>query len=230
MIVLFLELVSYAQNFFYFILYIRLQNSFSQPLSATDEKKYLERLRQGDNNARDVLINHNLRLVAHVVKKYYTPEADQDDLLSIGTIGLIKAVDTFCIEKGARFSTYAAKCIENEILMYFRSIRKTAQDISINDVIDIDKEGNELTLMDIIASDDAIIENIDTHLKTEKMFKCISACLDERERRIIIYRYGLNNMPPKSQQETADILGISRSYVSRIEKKALEKLKNAIGE
>ena len=214
----------------YFILYIRMQNSFQKPLSAPQEAKFLERLKNGDSEARDVLINHNLRLVAHVVKKYYATESEQDDLLSIGTIGLIKAVDSYNFDKGARFSTYAARCIENEILMHFRSQRKSAQDISINDVIDTDKEGNELTLIDVIASEDTIVDAIDKKFKIEHMLKGINTVLDDREKKIIILRYGLNNCYPKSQQDTADLLGISRSYVSRIEKKALEKLRKRFQE
>ncbi len=227
---MFQEFFAQIHHFMYFILYIRMQNSFQKPLSAPQEAKFLERLKNGDSEARDVLINHNLRLVAHVVKKYYATESEQDDLLSIGTIGLIKAVDSYNFDKGARFSTYAARCIENEILMHFRSQRKSAQDISINDVIDTDKEGNELTLIDVIASEDTIVDAIDKKFKIEHMLKGINTVLDDREKKIIILRYGLNNCYPKSQQDTADLLGISRSYVSRIEKKALEKLRKRFQE
>lgn len=227
---MFQEFFAQIHHFMYFILYIRMQNSFQKPLSAPQEAKFLERLKNGDSEARDVLINHNLRLVAHVVKKYYATESEQDDLLSIGTIGLIKAVDSYNFDKGARFSTYAARCIENEILMHFRSQRKSAQDISINDVIDTDKEGNELTLIDVIASEDTIVDAIDKKFKIEHMLKGINTVLDDREKKIIILRYGLNNCYPKSQQDTADLLGISRSYVSRIEKKALEKLRKRFHE
>ena len=227
---MFQEFFAQIHHFMYFILYIRMQNSFQKPLSAPQEATFLERLKNGDSEARDVLINHNLRLVAHVVKKYYATESEQDDLLSIGTIGLIKAVDSYNFDKGARFSTYAARCIENEILMHFRSQRKSAQDISINDVIDTDKEGNELTLIDVIASEDTIVDAIDKKFKIEHMLKGINTVLDDREKKIIILRYGLNNCYPKSQQDTADLLGISRSYVSRIEKKALEKLRKRFQE
>jgi len=227
---LFQEFFAQIHHFMYFILYIRMQNSFQKPLSAAQEAKYLERLKNGDSEARDVLINHNLRLVAHVVKKYYATESEQDDLLSIGTIGLIKAVDSYNFDKGARFSTYAARCIENEILMHFRSQRKSSQDISINDVIDTDKEGNELTLIDVIASEDTIVDAIDKKFKIEHMLQGINTILDDREKKIIILRYGLNNCYPKSQQDTADLMGISRSYVSRIEKKALEKLRKRFHE
>ena len=227
---MFQEFFAQIHPFMYFILYIRMQNSFQKPLSAAQEAKYLERLKNGDSEARDVLINHNLRLVAHVVKKYYATESEQDDLLSIGTIGLIKAVDSYNFDKGARFSTYAARCIENEILMHFRSQRKSSQDISINDVIDTDKEGNELTLIDVIASEDTIVDAIDKKFKIEHMLQGINTILDDREKKIIILRYGLNNCYPKSQQDTADLMGISRSYVSRIEKKALEKLRKRFHE
>ena len=227
---MFQEFFAQIHYFMYFILYIRMQNSFQKPLSAAQEAKYLERLKNGDSEARDVLINHNLRLVAHVVKKYYATESEQDDLLSIGTIGLIKAVDSYNFDTGARFSTYAARCIENEILMHFRSQRKSSQDISINDVIDTDKEGNELTLIDVIASEDTIVDAIDKKFKIEHMLQGINTILDDREKKIIILRYGLNNCYPKSQQDTADLMGISRSYVSRIEKKALEKLRKRFHE
>ena len=201
---MFQEFFAQIHHFMYFILYIRMQNSFQKPLSAAQEAKYLERLKNGDSEARDVLINHNLRLVAHVVKKYYATESEQDDLLSIGTIGLIKAVDSYNFDKGARFSTYAARCIENE--------------------------GNELTLIDVIASEDTIVDAIDKKFKIEHMLQGINTILDDREKKIIILRYGLNNCYPKSQQDTADLMGISRSYVSRIEKKALEKLRKRFHE
>ena len=204
---MFQEFFEQIHHFMYFILYIRMQNSFQKPLSAAQEAKYLERLKNGDSEARDVLINHDLRLVAHVVKKYYATESEQDDLLSI-----------------------AARCIENEILMHFRSQRKSSQDISINDVIDTDKEGNELTLIDVIASEDTIVDAIDKKFKIEHMLQGINTILDDREKKIIILRYGLNNCYPKSKQDTADLMGISRSYVSRIEKKALEKLRKRFHE
>ena len=187
---MFQEFFAQIHHFMYFILYIRMQNSFQKPLSAAQEAKYLERLKNGDSEARDVLINHNLRLVAHVVKKYYATESEQDDLLSIGSF----------------------------------------MDISINDVIDTDKEGNELTLIDVIASEDTIVDAIDKKFKIEHMLQGINTILDDREKKIIILRYGLNNCYPKSQQDTADLMGISRSYVSRIEKKALEKLRKRFHE
>ncbi len=209
----------------FFMLYIKTQSSYEKPLSAKEERECIEKMQNGDKSARDLLISRNLRLVAHILKKYHINESDYDDMLSIGSIGLIKAADSFNNKNGTRFSTYAARCIENEILMYFRARKKTMQDISINDIIDIDKEGNELTLIDIISSEESIIDEIDHKLKINKTTRLINSILSKRERAVIIYRYGLNNKPPKSQQETADILGISRSYVSRIEKKAIEKLR-----
>lgn len=206
------------------MLYIRLQGSFEKPMSAAEEKACLRQMAAGDKDARDKLISRNLRLIAHVVKKYNAPESVQDDLLSIGTIGLIKAVDSYSLEKGSKFSTYAAKCIENEVLMYFRSQKKSAGDKSINDVIDTDKEGNELTLVDIIVGEDNIAENLEKKINIEKMVHLLGQ-LEEREQKVLILRYGLDNKPPRSQQETADILGISRSYISRIEKRAIEKMR-----
>lgn len=219
------ELVTQILRNVFFMLYIKTQTAYDKPLTAKEEKECLEKMQQGDKSARDILISRNLRLVAHILKKYHINESDYDDMLSIGSIGLIKAADSFNNKNGTRFSTYAARCIENEILMHFRAQKKSLQDVSINDIIDIDKEGNELTLIDIISSDESIVDNIDKKLKIAKAKDIITNSLSKRERAVIIYRYGLNNKPPKSQQETADILGISRSYVSRIEKKCIEKLK-----
>ncbi len=223
-IVLFSQLFSSISGIFYFMLYIRLQGSFEKPMSSAEEKACLQQMAAGDKDARDKLISRNLRLIAHVVKKYNAPESVQDDLLSIGTIGLIKAVDSYSLAKGSKFSTYAAKCIENEVLMYFRSQKKSAGDKSINDVIDTDKEGNELTLVDIIVGEDNIAENLEKKINIEKMVRLLGQ-LEEREQKVLILRYGLDNKPPRSQQETADILGISRSYISRIEKRAIEKMR-----
>ena len=221
---MFSQLFSSVSSIFYFMLYIRLQGSFEKPMSAAEVKTCLEQMAAGDRQARDKLISRNLRLIAHVVKKYNAPESVQDDLLSIGTIGLIKAVDTYSLAKGSKFSTYAARCIENEVLMYFRSQKKSAGDKSINDVIDTDKEGNELTLVDIIVGEDNIAENLEKKINIERMIALLKG-LEEREQRVLILRYGLDNKPPRSQQETADLLGISRSYISRIEKRAIENLR-----
>ncbi len=174
--------------------------------------------------ARGKLIEHNLRLVAHIVKKYYSMSKNQDDLISIGTIGLIKAIDSFDSRNGTRFATYASKCLQNEILMYFRSQKKTACEVSISEPIDIDKDGNPLTYIDVISTEDTIADDIDCKIKTSKAKKAILTVLDEREREIIILRYGLSGSRAITQREVAEKLGISRSYVSRIEKSALKKM------
>ncbi len=209
-------------------LHVTNSNSFPKPLSEKEEKAYLKKLQQGDKKARNKLIEHNLRLVAHIVKKYYTSNVDQDDLVSIGTIGLIKAVDSFNCNKGIKLSSYAARCIENEILMFFRNSKKSAQDISINEPIDTDKDGNALTLIDVLATEDTMIDNIDTKIKAEKIKKYIDLYLNERERKIIKLRYGINGKIPLTQREVATNMNISRSYVSRIEKKAIDTLKSKI--
>ncbi len=212
-------------NLLYFALHVTGTGSFPLPLSAREERECLEKIAQGDEDAKDRLIVHNLRLVAHIIKKYYAAFKDQDDLISIGTIGLIKAVSTFKPEKAVRFATYASRCIENEVLMHFRNKKKSAQDVYISDPIDTDKDGNSLTLMDIMADDQNIIECIDLHIKSEQLYHFIEGCLDERERQIIIMRYGLNGTRPLTQREVAEHLKISRSYVSRIEKKAIGTLR-----
>ena len=180
---------------------------------------------QGSQAARQKLIEHNLRLVAHIIKKYYASQNDQEDLISIGTIGLIKAIDTFDPAKGIRLSSYASRCIENEILMFFRSGRKSAQDVSLNEPIDTDKEGNALTILDTMAVDDTIVESIDTKMKSEKLYRFLQSSLTPREREVVCRRYGLLGFAPQPQRVVAKRLGISRSYISRIEKKALEKLR-----
>ena len=195
------------------------------PLSAAREAELLEKSRNGDDGARNELIEHNLRLVAHIVKKYYNTGADQDDMISIGTIGLIKAVSTFNTDKGIHLATYASRCIENEILMFFRNQKKTAQDVFISDPIDTDKDGNTLTLIDVIADKSDIADEIDTKIKVEKLRVILPVCLTERERLIIEMRYGLCGREELTQREIAKKLNISRSYVSRIEKSALEKLR-----
>lgn len=210
---------------FLFILHVIGAGQFPAPLSEKEEKKCLEDLMNGDQSAGDRLVEHNLRLVAHIVKKYYATGADPDDLISVGTIGLIKAVRTFRPEKAPRLSSYAARCIDNEILMYFRSLKKNSRDISFNEQIDQDSEGNALTLMDIMATDDTIVDDLDTKLRCEKLSEYINTRLTPRERLIIRLRYGLDGGDALAQREVASILKISRSYVSRIEKKALEKLR-----
>lgn len=199
--------------------------SFPKPLSAQEEKEYLLKASKGDINARNVLVEHNLRLVAHIIKKYYSAQNDQDDLVSIGTIGLIKAINTFDINKNIKLSSYASRCIENEILMHFRSLKKNSQDISLNEAIDTDKDGNPLSLMDVLSVDDNILDTIDTKLNKNKLFSYINSELCEREKQVIILRYGLNGEKPMPQREIAELLGVSRSYISRIETKALKALR-----
>lgn len=215
-----------AANLIYLILHVTNSGSFPRPLTAAEEKKYLEQLKSGDEKAKTILIEHNLRLVAHIIKKYYSNARDQDDLISIGTIGLIKAVSTFNSNKGTRLATYAARCIENEILMYFRNQKKSSQDISISDPIDTDKDGNQLTLMDVVSCDDTVLDDVDLKIKSERLHHYIQTVLDGRERLIIQMRYGIDGYSPKTQREVAEKLNISRSYVSRIEKKALGELKS----
>lgn len=204
------------------ILHITDSDAFPKPLSKQEENEALERLKQGDESAKALLIEHNLRLVAHVVKKYYTQNADNDDLISIGTIGLIKGINSFKPDKNTKLATYCARCIENEILMYFRSSKKLNGEISFDEPIDTDSEGNPLTLMDIIAIDDTIVDDIDTKNKLIKVAKLLKAMPDNRDKTIIMLRYGLNGEAPLTQREVAKKLKISRSYVSRIEKRVLE--------
>lgn len=218
-------LLQLATQIYYFALHVTGAGSFPSPLSAAKETELLEKSQNGDIDARNKLIEHNLRLVAHIVKKYYTSGAEQDDLISIGTIGLIKAVSTFKSDKNIRLATYAARCIENEILMFFRSTKKTSQDVFISDPIDTDKDGNALTLIDIIADKRDIVEEIDTKLKLQKLKSILNTTLDKRELQIIEMRYGIGGKEELTQREIAKKLKISRSYVSRIEKSALEKLR-----
>ena len=215
----------------YFILLVQGSGgAFPKPLSAQEEGECLERFQAGDQAARNKLVEHNLRLVAHIVKKYYADPADQDDLISIGTIGLIKAVSTFKPEKNARLATYAARCIENEILMYFRSLRKSAGDVSLNETLDADGEGGSLALLDTISCEDRDLERVDDHDHYKRVYETVERLLDHREKEIIIARYGLYGGEAVTQREIAKRLGISRSYISRIEKKALAKLAGELRE
>ena len=198
--------------------------SFPPPLDPEEEREYFVKCRQGDREAREKLILHNLRLVSHIVKKYFTAAKNQEDLISIGTIGLIKAIDSFDVSNGTRFATYASRCLQNEILMYFRAQKKLQCEVSINDMIDVDKDGNPLTYMDIIAVDDTIAEDIFIKMSSNEAIRIIKNELSERERRIMVMRYGLSGRPPLTQREIAKRMGISRSYVSRIEKGALAKI------
>ena len=208
--------------------YVTGNSTFPKPLNEKEEKIYLERLKDGDVEAKRVLVERNLRLVAHIVKKYssnYQNSKEMDDLISIGTIGLIKAIDSFDTSKGIRLATYAAKCIDNEILMFFRNSKKTKGEVFLQDPIGVDKEGNEICLIDILSShSDSVLETVENSLQVKELYKKISDVLSTREKEIIQMRYGLLDGDIKTQREIAGILGISRSYVSRIEKKALKKL------
>ena len=200
--------------------------TFKKPLSPEEEKDYLARYKEGDMEARNQLIEHNLRLVAHVAKKYQSPEHDPDDLISIGIIGLIKAVMTFDSDKNNRLATYAARCIENELLMMLRSRKKLSREVSIDEKIGIDQEGRELRLMDVLESDPVdVIENLETQKNIGRLRTCLNSVLEPRELQVICERYGLLGHEERTQREIAANLGISRSYVSRIEKRALEKLR-----
>lgn len=217
-----------SANLLYFILHLQNGSSFPKPLSAKEEREQLEKMANGDQNARAVLIERNLRLVSHIVKKYYSKTNDTDDLISIGTIGLIKAIDTFDYTKGTRLATYASRCIENEILMHFRGLKKQVNDSFLNDTIETDKDGNPLTIEDIIADPNDLAESLETKTRWEQVKKYIEEMTDEREREIIILRYGLNNKKPLTQREVAQRLNISRSYVSRIEKKILTDIRKRV--
>lgn len=222
---MFLEFLRTVFNSLFMILHINQNNEFPRALTKEEEARYLELYeKNGDLNAKNKLIEHNLRLVAHIIKKYYSVGYEQDDLISIGTIGLIKAVNSYTTDKGTRLATYASRCIENEILMYFRSQKKTNGDVYMSDPVDIDKDGNTLSLIDIISDNTNILDDIELKIKTEKLYKMIDKYLDEREKEIIYLRYGLAGHTELTQREIAKILNISRSYVSRIEKKALQTL------
>ena len=202
--------------------------SFPKPLTEEEERHYLRLAQEGNLEARNVLIERNLRLVAHIMKKYYAVDSDQEDLISIGTIGLIKGITTFDPDKGARLATYAARCVENEILMHFRSMRKSAQDVSLSDLIETGNDGAALSLMDVVAEDCDLLEQVSNRETVLALRRAVDQCLTEQERQVIVLRYGLSGAVPQRQREVAKRIGISRSYVSRIEKRALEKLKKAL--
>ncbi len=202
--------------------------SFPRPLSEAEEQCYLRLAQTGDLEARNILIERNLRLVAHIMKKYYTQVSDQEDLISIGTIGLIKGIETFDISKGARLATYAARCVENEILMHFRAQRKSAQDVSLSDYIDSGSDGSPLELMDVVAEEGDLLEQVAVKEQIGQLRKAIDHCLNACERQVILLRYGLAGQPPRRQREVAEVTGLSRSYISRIEKRALQKLRQEL--
>ena len=219
-------LQSLSTNILYFMLHLSSINSFPKPLSAKEEEAELIKFhRDGDINARNKLVNHNMRLVAHIIKKYYSNYSDQEDIISIGTIGLIKAINTFDYTKGTRLATYASRCIENEIFMHFRVRKKNAQEISMDEPIDTDSEGNPLTFTDIIFSTESVFDDVELKMQTEKLYSYIDDIKDQRKKQILIMRYGLYDTEPLTQREIAQKLGISRSYVSRIETKAIEELR-----
>lgn len=223
------NLLSLLMHFAALVLGIEPSQNFPPPLSGKEESELFAKARAGDPAARNRLIEHNLRLVSHIIRKYYGSAGDSDELLSVGSLGLIKAIDSFKAEKGIRFATYGARCIQNEILMYFRSQKKTANEVSIHDTVDTDREGNPLTYLDIISEDETIAEDIDLSGNMKRVRELYHKVLDAREKKIIALRYGLEGYQPLTQREVAAHLGISRSYVSRIEKKALEKMKDAFG-
>lgn len=230
-VVMFSPLIYLIMNGIFFTL--RLSGgsgSFPRTLKAEEERTYLEEYANGSLEARNKLVEHNLRLVAHIIKKYYAQAGEQDDLISIGTIGLIKGISTFKTDKNVRLATYASRCIENEILMHFRSQRKSQGDVSLSDALDGSDESGSLSLMDVIAVDDTMLEDLETRDARIKVRACVKKYLDPRERKIITLRYGLENEIPCTQREIADICGVSRSYISRIEKKSLEKLRKIFEE
>ncbi|MCX7843535.1 MAG: RNA polymerase sporulation sigma factor SigK [Clostridia bacterium] len=213
------------KNTFFLAGYVSNANSFPQPLSPEEEQKYVEAFKNGSEEARNILIERNLRLVAHIVKKYSSTGSDSDDLISIGTIGLIKAISTFDLEKGTRLATYAARCIENEILMQIRSSKKILNEVSLQDPIGTDREGNEITLIDVIGIEaESVVDEVELKMQVRRLYKKMKAVLKNREKIVLELRYGLLNGSSKTQREIAKMLGISRSYVSRIEKKAIKKL------
>jgi RNA polymerase sporulation-specific sigma factor len=218
-------LPAFAKYVFLLISYVSNTNSFPQPLSSEEEEIYLERLKNGDEEAKNILIERNLRLVAHIIKKYSSTGKDHDDLISIGTIGLIKAITTFDASKGTRLATYAARCIENEILMTIRAGKKTQNEVLLQEPIGIDKEGNEIALIDILSNDtESVLDEVELKMQVKKLYNKMKNILRNREKLVLQLRYGLLNGNVKTQREIAQMLGISRSYVSRIEKKAIKKL------
>ena len=221
------SLLALLKNLIIFSSYVTEKSSFPKPLSKEKEKEYLEKSAQGDKEAKEVLVKHNLRLVAHIAKKY-SNYGDNDELISIGSIGLIKAIESFKPDKGTQLATYASRCIENEILMTMRTSKKHRSNVSLNEPIGVDKDGNELVIMDMLCDDCSVIEDVENSIMMEKLLRITKAVLDEREYEIIRLRYGLGGCGALTQREVAKKFDISRSYVSRIEKKALEKIKRSV--
>lgn len=221
------SLLVLLKNLIIFSSYVTEKSSFPKPLAKEKEKEYLEKSAKGDENAKEILVKHNLRLVAHIAKKY-TNYGDNDELISIGSIGLIKAIESFKPDKGTTLATYASRCIENEILMTMRTSKKHRSNVSLNEPIGVDKDGNELVIMDMLSDEHSVIEDVENSIMMEKLLKITKSVLDEREYEIIRLRYGLGGIGALTQREVAKKYDISRSYVSRIEKKALEKIKNSV--
>lgn len=223
--------LAFLKSAIFVVGYIQSSNLFPEPLSSEEEKSCIERMQNGDEEARNILIERNLRLVAHISKKYATTNIDQDDLISIGTIGLIKGINSFKPDKNIRLATYAARCIENEILMFLRSSKKTKSEVYLNEPIGKDKDDNEVTLMEVLETDEKSIEDeIDLKMKVKKLYEKMKETLKDREKTILELRFGLNGTKPKTQNEIASMMGISRSYVSRIETKAMGKLSKELQE
>lgn len=228
---IFTVIAALFSNAVFLLSYVSQANSFKKPLSAEEERKYIMQYKNGDAGAKNILIERNLRLVAHVVKKYSAQGAETDDLISIGTIGLIKAISTFDASKGARLATYASKCIENEILMNFRTDKKRKNDISLQDPVGKDKEGNEVALIDKLCSDDSdVFDEVNLKMQVIKLYEMINRVLQKREQTVLMMRYGLGGSSVYTQKEIAKMLNISRSYVSRIETKAIKKLADCFDE
>lgn len=219
-------IMEFLTRIIFCILHADTPHKFPKPLSPKEELACFEEMERGSTKAKHKLIEHNLRLVVHIARKYHNSSEEQEELISIGTFGLMKAVDTFDYKKGAKFSTYASRCVENEILMHFRAMKKSAGDLYMNETIDTDKDGNALTLMDIIEDGTNLEADVDFSIHQKQLYRFLGQCLDERELEIIVQRYGLYGHAPLTQKEVAEKLGISRSYISRLEKKALKKLKN----
>lgn len=221
------SLLSLLKNLIVFSSYVTQKSSFPKPLSKEKESEYLAKSANGDKDAKEILVKHNLRLVAHIAKKY-SNYGDNDELISIGSIGLMKAIDSFKQDKGTQLATYASRCIENEILMTMRTSKKHRSNVSLNEPIGVDKDGNELVIMDMLEADTSVIDDVENTIMMEKLLKITKAVLNEREYQIVRLRYGLGGIGALTQREVADKFNISRSYVSRIEKKALEKIRQSV--